>query len=238
VNINQKCGSTHIEALCELVRREQLDIGFAFDGDADRCIAVDERGEEVNGDKLLYLLARRLRAEEALAGETVVVTVMSNLGLCNALEEAGIQCLRTPVGDRFVYEAMQRNGYCLGGEQSGHVILSKYATTGDGILTALKVMEAMIASKTPLSRLVEPVKMLPQVTENLRVADKTGVMENAKVQAAVAAAKARLGENGRVLLRRSGTEPMVRVMVEAENESICRACIAEVVAAISAEGLL
>ncbi len=237
LNINQDAGSTHIEVLAKFVRENGLDVGFAFDGDADRCIAVDENGCVINGDHILYVLASYLKVGDALANNTVVTTVMSNLGLYRALDEAGIAYEQTTVGDRYVYENMQKNGHCLGGEQSGHVILSKYATTGDGILTALKLMEAMIASKLPLSKLAEPVRMLPQVTRNIRVADKAAVRSNAAVQASVERVRERLGKDGRILLRESGTEPVVRVMVEAATEGLCASLTEEVVEVIRAEGL-
>ena len=237
LNINKKAGSTHIEVLADYVRENRLDIGFAFDGDADRCIAVDENGHEVNGDHILYILAQHLRQNDKLVNNTVVTTIMSNLGLYRALEEAGIRYEQTTVGDRYVYENMQQNGHCIGGEQSGHIILSKYATTGDGILTAIKLMEAVIASKLTLSKLAEPVKMLPQVTKNVRVANKAAVRENGAVQASLAAVRDRLGKNGRILLRESGTEPVVRVMVESPTQQMCEACAAEVVEVIYAEGL-
>ncbi|MBE6595731.1 MAG: phosphoglucosamine mutase [Ruminococcaceae bacterium] len=237
LNINREAGSTHIEVLAECVKREGLDIGFAFDGDADRCIAVDERGEVVNGDHILYLLARHLQGQGALVGNTVVTTVMSNLGLYRALDAVGIRYEQTTVGDRFIYENMQKNGYCIGGEQSGHVILSKYATTGDGILTAIKIMEAVISSKQPLSKLAAPVKMFPQITRNVRVDNKAAVRENGQVQAAIAAVRDRLGSEGRILLRESGTEPVVRVMVEAASEALCRELADGVVNVIYDQGL-
>ena len=237
LNINRNAGSTHIEVLKEYVRENRLDVGFAFDGDADRCIAVDENGQEVNGDHILYILAQSLRQNGELVNDTVVTTVMSNLGLYRALEAEGIRFEQTTVGDRYVYENMQQNGHCIGGEQSGHIILSKYATTGDGILTAIKLMEAIVSSKLPLSKLASPVKMLPQVTKNVRVSDKKAVRENAAVQAAVEALRERLGKNGRVLLRESGTEPVVRVMVESPTQQICEAGAGEIVDVIFAEGL-
>ncbi|MBR3893760.1 MAG: phosphoglucosamine mutase [Clostridia bacterium] len=237
LNINRNVGSTHVEVLAEYVRRKQLDLGFAFDGDADRCIAVDENGEVVNGDHILYILATDFRRRGELANNTVVTTVMSNLGLYRALDTAGIAYEQTTVGDRYVYENMQKNRHCIGGEQSGHVILSKFATTGDGILTAIKVMEALIESKQKLSVLAAPVTMLPQVTKNLRVADKRAVRENEAVSRRVSEVAQRLGKSGRVLLRESGTEPVVRVMAEAETEEICRECIDEIVDVIRAEGL-
>ncbi|MBQ7347105.1 MAG: phosphoglucosamine mutase [Clostridia bacterium] len=237
LNINRDAGSTHIEVLAKYVRENRLDLGFAFDGDADRCIAVDENGQVVNGDHLLYVLAQYLKQRGALVNNTVVTTIMSNLGLYRALDAADIRYEQTTVGDRYVYENMQQNGHCLGGEQSGHIILSKFATTGDGILTAIKVMEAVISSKQTLSKLAEPVRMLPQVTKNIRVADKAAVRENAAVQKSVAAVAEKLGDSGRVLLRESGTEPVIRVMVEASTEGICQSCVDEVVDVIYAEGL-
>jgi len=237
LNINSNAGSTHIEVLAEYVRENGLDIGFAFDGDADRCIAVDEKGNVVNGDHILYVLAQHLRKRGQLTDNTVVTTIISNLGLYRALDAAGIRYEQTTVGDRYVYENMQQNGYSLGGEQSGHIILSKYATTGDGILTAIKVMEAVIDSKLPLSKLAEPVKMLPQVMKNVRVEDKKAVRENKAVLAAMNAVRERLGDTGRILLRESGTEPVVRVMAEASADAICRECVDEVVSVILSEGL-
>ena len=237
LNINRKAGSTHIEVLADYVRENGLDIGFAFDGDADRCIAVDELGQVVNGDHILYVLAQHLKKNGELVNNTVVTTVMSNLGLYRALEEADVRYEQTTVGDRFIYENMQQNGHCIGGEQSGHVILSKYATTGDGILTAIKVMEAVIASKLPLSKLAEPVKMLPQITKNVRVADKAAVRENPLVQKAVRDVSERLGKDGRILLRESGTEPVMRVMVEAPTQQTCEKLAQEVVDVIFAQGL-
>ena len=220
-NVNDGCGSTHIERLCDFVRENGLDVGFAFDGDADRCLAVDERGEVVNGDHILYIFAKALREQGALAHNTAVATVMSNLGLFRALEAAGIDCEITPVGDRFIWESMAAHGYSVGAEQSGHVILSKYATTGDGILSAIMLTETMLAKKCPLSHLAQDVKMLPQVTRNLRVADKAKVMQNADVQALVQSLWEHELASGRILLRQSGTEPVVRVMVEADTKQDC-----------------
>ena len=237
LNINRDAGSTHIEVLAKYVRENRLDLGFAFDGDADRCIAVDENGKVINGDHILYVLATYLKQRGMLENNTVVTTIMSNLGLYRALEAADIRYEQTTVGDRYVYENMQKNGHCLGGEQSGHVILSKFATTGDGILTAIKVMEAVISSKQSLSKLAEQVRMLPQVTKNVRVADKAAVRGNAAVQASVEAVRDRLGNEGRILLRESGTEPVVRVMVEAATEGTCNACVDEVISVIRSEGL-
>ena len=214
-NINDGVGSTHPEALQRLVRDEGLDMGFAFDGDADRCIAVDERGELVNGDHALYILATRMKADGELQKNTVVTTVMSNLGLYQALDAAGISYEKTNVGDRYVAERMREGGYSIGGEQSGHTILMKYAGTGDGILTAIKLAEAVIEAKMPLSRLAEPCRMLPQVLINVRVRDKS-VIDDEKVRNALTRVENKLGYNGRILLRKSGTEPLLRVMVEAD----------------------
>ena len=237
LNINVECGSTHIDHLKKLVVEKGLDVGFAFDGDADRCIAVDEKGNEINGDHILYVLGKAMKEQGSLANNTVVTTVMSNMGLYRALDEAGIDYVQTTVGDRFVCENMVENGHVLGGEQSGHVILRKYATTGDGLLTAIMVMERIVDSKLPLSKLAEPVVMYPQITKNLRVPDKDAVLNHPAVQAKLADCNARLGGDGRMLLRKSGTEPVVRVMVEAADEATCEAYIAEMVAVIQGEGL-
>ena len=237
LNINHKAGSTHIEVLQKYVKENQLDIGFAFDGDADRCIAVDERGAVVNGDHILYLLAKELKKKDQLVNNTVVTTIMSNMGLYRALDEAGMRYAQTTVGDRFVYENMLATGNCIGGEQSGHIIMSKYATTGDGILTAIKVMEAVVSNKMPLSKLAEPVIMFPQMLKNLWVADKAAVRENAEVQKAVKTVGDRLGKRGRVLLRESGTEPVIRVMCEAPTAAECETCVEEILAVIKAQGL-
>ncbi len=237
VNINENAGSTHIEVLAEYVRENKLDIGFAFDGDVDRCLAVDERGNVVNGDHILYILAQSLAKCGELSENTVVTTVMSNLGLYQAFDAVGIRYEQTAVGDRYVYENMQANGYSLGGEQSGHIILSKYATTGDGILTAIKVMEAVISFKLPLSKLASPVKMLPQVMKNVRVGDKRAVRENAAVSASVETVRERLMGKGRILVRESGTEPVIRVMVEAPTVEMCEEYVDEVIAVIESEGL-
>ncbi len=237
LNINRNAGSTHIGVLSRHVQENNLDIGFAFDGDADRCIAVDEHGNVVNGDHILFILANVLKQNGELTNNTVVTTIMSNMGLYRALKAAGIDYAQTTVGDRYVWENMAETGNCLGGEQSGHIIMSKYATTGDGILTAIKIMEAVISSKLPLSKLAEPVKMLPQVLKNVRVADKTAVRNNTAVQEAVRRAGEKLNGNGRVLLRESGTEPLIRVMAEAETEAICERTVDEIIAVIRAEGL-
>ena len=237
LNINVDCGSTHIDRLKRLVVEKELDVGFAFDGDADRCIAVDEKGNEINGDHILYILGKAMKEQGALANNTVVTTVMSNMGLYRALDEVGISYVQTTVGDRFIYENMTENGHVIGGEQSGHVILRKYATTGDGILTAIMVMERIVDSKLPLSKLAEAVVMYPQITRNLRVPDKDAVLSHPAVRDKLADCNARLGGNGRMLLRKSGTEPVVRVMVEAADETICEMFIAEMEQVIRTEQL-
>ena len=238
LNINYEAGSTHIEHLCKYVKENNLDIGFAFDGDADRCIAVDEKGEVVNGDHILYILGMYLKNRGELDFNTVVTTVMSNYGLYKALDDAGISYVQTRVGDRFVYENMQKNGYPLGGKQSGHIILGKYATTGDGILTAIKIMEAVIESKSALSKLKSPLVMLPQITKNVRVQSKRAVMENPAVIKEVEGIGLLLSSKGRILLRESGTEPVIRIMVEAESEEECYQYIMRVVSVIKDEGLM
>ncbi len=236
-NINMNAGSTHIEGLQKFVKEKGLDMGFAFDGDADRCLAVDEKGNLINGDHILYIFGKYLKDKGALAGNTVVTTIMSNMGLYRALENEGINYTQTTVGDRFVYENMAQNGYSVGGEQSGHIILSKYATTGDGILTAIKLTDACLKYKRTLSQLAEPVKMFPQVLKNVRVADKVAVRENAMVENKVRIVADKLGSSGRILLRESGTEPVIRVMVEAESESVCEKYANEVVKVIEEQGL-
>jgi len=237
LNINHEAGSTHIEHLARFVRENNLDLGFAFDGDADRCIAVDDRGEVVNGDHILYILAKELRKQDELKGNTVVTTVMSNLGLYRALDEAGISYEQTAVGDRFVYERMVERGYSIGGEQSGHIILSKYATTGDGILTAIKLTEAVIDSKSTLSKLASSVVMLPQVTKNMVVEDKHRAVTNEAVLRELDKAKQMLGRGGRILLRESGTEPLVRIMVEAQSREECMIYIEKIVSVMKREGI-
>ncbi len=221
LNVNNGCGSTHIENLCRLVKERHLDVGFAFDGDADRCIAVDENGNVVDGDGMLYILATRLKARDMLDHNTIVATVMSNSGLFAALKAAGIECEQTAVGDRFVYECMQEKGYRLGGEQSGHIILKKYATTGDGLLTAIMIAEEMRDRKSPLSKLAEPVKLYPQLTKNLRVKDKAAVMMDSEVLAELKAVDELIDGKGRALLRQSGTEPVIRIMIESESNELC-----------------
>ena len=221
LNINFNAGSTHIEEFCKYVKQNKLDVGFAFDGDADRCIAVDENGKEVDGDKIMYLLATKLKSENALDNDTVVATIMSNSGLEKALKGIGVKLVRTKVGDRFVFERMMNDGFVLGGEQSGHIIIRKYATTGDGVLTAIMVTEQMLESKQSLSTLVAPVKLLPQKTKNVRVTDKNDAVEDEAVQAKYNEINKELGDNGRVLLRQSGTEPVIRIMVEASTLNEC-----------------
>ena len=229
MNINSNAGSTHIEALQSFVREKGLDIGFAYDGDADRCLCVDEKGNVLTGDHILYICGRYMKERRELGHDTVVATLMSNIGLSKALARLDISVVKTAVGDKFVYEYMSSNGCCLGGEQSGHIIFSKYATTGDGILTSLKVMEAMLASKKKASALAEGFTFYPQVLYNFRVRDKQAVMNDADVQKAVNDVTERLGDGGRVLLRASGTEPVIRLMIEAESEEICRAHAEEII---------
>ena len=238
LNVNRGCGSTHIEGLQELVRREHLDVGFAFDGDADRCLAVDENGEVVNGDEIMYIYSKYMDARGVLQGTKVVTTVMSNFGLYKALDELGIGYEKTAVGDKYVYENMAENGHLIGGEQSGHIIFRKYATTGDGMITAIKVMQAMLEQKKSLSQLKEGVTMYPQVLKNVVVTDKDKTMANEGVQAAVRAAEAELGDTGRVLLRKSGTEPVLRVMSEALTEEACEKEVDFIIDAMRREGLL
>lgn len=234
LNVNKDCGSTHLEALQELVLKNHLDMGFAFDGDADRCIAVDEKGNLIEGDKILYILACRLKARGMLTNDTVAVTVMSNSALSVALEKKGIKTEATAVGDKFVYECMQKNGYSLGGENSGHIILKKYATTGDGLLTAIMLTEEVCDKKTTLSKLAEPITLFPQFTKNVRVKNKNDAVNDEEVKNEVEKAEAEIGGEGRILLRQSGTEPLVRIMVETENEDTCHA-VAERIARVMKE---
>ena len=235
-NINTNCGSTHIEILRGYVKENHLDVGFAYDGDADRCIAVDENGQVVDGDLILYVCGQYLKKHGELNNNTIVTTVMSNLGLYKALDAAGISYEKTAVGDKYVNENMVKNGHALGGEQSGHIIFSKYATTGDGILTSLKIMEAIIEQKQTLGHLVEAVKIYPQILENVRVYDKKKAQEDPDVQAAVAEVEKELGDEGRILVRESGTEPLVRVMVEAKSHEICRDKVDKVVKVLRQKG--
>ena len=236
LNINENCGSTHIESLQELVLREHLDVGFAFDGDADRCLAVDENGNVVDGDAILYLCGKYMKQNGALSNDTVVTTVMSNLGLYKAFDREGIRYEKTKVGDKYVYENMQQNGYRLGGEQSGHIIFSKYATTGDGLLTAIKVMEVLLERRMSLGQLVAPLEIYPQVLKNVPVRNKDVTMQDPDVLAAADAVTAKLGDNGRILLRPSGTEPLVRIMVEAKSTAICEECVQQVYDMIEQKG--
>lgn len=235
-NINTGVGSTHIEALQRFVTDNGLDVGFAFDGDADRCLCIDEKGNIITGDHILYICGKYMKDKGTLLGNTVVTTVMSNFGLYKAFDELGIGYAKTAVGDKYVYEYMMMNGCRLGGEQSGHIIFSKYASTGDGILTSLKVMEAMLAEKTTLSRLCDGFTFYPQVLQNVRVSDKAAAQADQQVKDAVAEAAAELGESGRILVRESGTEPVIRVMVEAETKEVCRHHVDKVVAAIRRSG--
>ena len=235
-NINMGCGSTHIENLQRLVREKNLDCGFAFDGDADRCLCVDENGNVINGDHILYIYGCYMKERGKLVDNKVVTTVMSNFGLYKAFDAVGIDYEKTAVGDKYVYECMSKNGYRLGGEQSGHIIFSKYATTGDGIITAIKMMEVMLAKKKTLGQLASPVVIYPQVLKNVRVTDKTEAQNDADVRAAVEAAAEKLGENGRILVRESGTEPVVRVMVEADSVETCEKYVDDVIEVIKNKG--
>ena len=235
-NINLNAGSTHIEGLQRYVVENKMDVGFAYDGDADRCLAVDENGKLVDGDQIMYLYACYMKERGKLVTNKVVTTVLSNFGLYKALEKAGIGYEKTAVGDKYVYENMVQNGHRIGGEQSGHIIFTKYARTGDGILTSLKIMEAMLAKKLPLSKLAEPVTIYPQVLINVRVKDKKAAQADADVQAAVDAVAAELGNTGRILVRESGTEPLVRVMVEAPDQELCQALAQRVVDMIKQKG--
>lgn len=238
LNINMDAGSTHIENLCKFVRDNRLDLGFAFDGDADRCIAVDENGHEVDGDKIMYLLAVKLKNEGALEKDTLVTTIMSNSGLTKALKQAGIKNVQTKVGDRFVFERMQDEGYSLGGEQSGHVIIKKYATTGDGILTAIMVTEEVLSRKEKLSKLVAPVKLLPQKLKNVRVTNKAAVIDDEVVKAKFEEVNKEIGDDGRALLRESGTEPVVRIMIECPTLEECDEYIEKIYNVIKKRGFI
>ena len=235
-NINENAGSTHIENLQKFVVENGLDVGFAYDGDADRCLCVDENGEVVNGDHILYILGNYMREKGQLDNNTVVTTVMSNFGLYKALDEKGISYAKTKVGDKYVYEYMVQNGCRVGGEQSGHIIISKYATTGDGILTSLKLMEVMLAKKKKLSQLCEGLTIYPQVLKNVRVKSKPEAQNDPEVQKAVQAVADELGETGRILVRESGTEPVIRVMVEAPTKDECQMYVDRVVDVICAQG--
>ena len=235
-NINMNAGSTHIEGLCKYVVENGLDVGFAYDGDADRCLCVDEKGNVISGDHILYIYGAYMKERGKLLNNTVVTTVMSNFGLYKAFDELGIGYAKTAVGDKYVYEYMTKNSCRIGGEQSGHIIFSKYASTGDGILTSLKMMEVMMAKKKKMSELAEPLKIYPQVLENIRVTDKKAAQQDSDVQTAVKAVAQELGESGRILVRESGTEPLVRVMVEAADEDICRRYVDSVINVIRSKG--
>ncbi len=238
VNINTGCGSTHIEGLRAYVKENKLDVGFAFDGDADRCLAVDERGEVVDGDKIMYICAKHFKDRGQLYSNTVVTTIMSNFGLYKALDRAGIAYEKTAVGDRYVYENMKANDHLIGGEQSGHIIFRKYAHTGDGLITAIMLMGVMIETQLPLSVLAAAVTSYPQVLKNVVVDDKDGTMSDPEVRKAVDDCTAALGDNGRVLLRKSGTEPVLRVMSEAGSDEVCEEMVDAIIAAMERSGHL
>lgn len=232
LNINVDCGSTNIGALQKLVKENSLDVGFAFDGDADRCFVVDDKGEVLDGDGILYICGKYLKDNSQLKDNTIVATVMSNIGLLRALEDIGIRCEITDVGDRNVCEKMMQNGYSLGGEQSGHIIFSKYETTGDGILTAIMIMEVLLESKQKLSKLREKLIIYPQVLKNVKVKDKVKALSAKELTAAIDNAKEKLGNDGRILVRASGTEHLIRVMVEAKSEELCESIASELVAVV------
>ncbi len=236
LNINKNAGSTHIEGLQKFVKENHLDVGFAYDGDADRCLCVDENGNVLTGDHILYIYGRYMKEREKLETNTIVTTVMSNFGLYKALDEIGIGYAKTAVGDKYVYEYMAKNGCRLGGEDSGHIIFSKYATTGDGLLTSLKMMEVMLAKKCKMSELAAPLKIYPQVLVNVRVSDKAEAQNDPDVQNAVRAAEEALGSTGRILVRESGTEPVIRVMAEAQTEEECHKQVDSIVEVIKQKG--
>ena len=235
-NINTNAGSTHIDVLRRFVLDNGLDVGFAYDGDADRCLCVDEKGNIITGDHILYIYGKYMKERGKLLGNTVVTTVMSNFGLYKAFDELGIGYAKTKVGDKYVYEYMMANGCRLGGEQSGHIIFSKYASTGDGILTSLKMMEVMMAKKKTMSQLCEGLTIYPQVLKNIRVADKAAAQNDADVQNAVSQVAAKLGDTGRILVRESGTEPVIRVMVEAPSQETCQEFVDFVIDVIRSKG--
>ena len=235
-NINTNCGSTHIEHLQKFVVENGLDIGFAYDGDADRCLCVDEKGNVVTGDHTLYIYGLYMKERGKLLNNKVVTTVMSNFGLYKALDKVGIEYEKTKVGDKYVYENMVQNGHRIGGEQSGHTIFTKYATTGDGILTSLKLMEVMLAKQKPMSELAAPVVFYPQVLKNVRVKSKPDAQNDLDVMAAVSAVTEALGDTGRILVRESGTEPVIRVMVEADTEELCEKYVDQVIEVIREKG--
>lgn len=237
-NINTNCGSTHIEQLKKFVKDNKLDVGFAYDGDADRCLAVDENGEVVDGDKIMYVCGKYMKEQGTLVNNTVVTTIMSNFGLYKAFDREGIGYEKTAVGDKYVYENMAQNGHCLGGEQSGHIIFSKNATTGDGILTSLKVMEVILEKKQTLGKLASEIQIYPQVLKNVKVKSKAEAQDDADVQAEVEKVAEALGDTGRILLRQSGTEPVIRVMVEAQTDEICEKYVDQVIAVMKEKGHL
>jgi len=236
ININNNAGSTHIEGLQKFVVENGLDVGFAYDGDADRCLCVDEKGNVITGDHILYIYGRYMKEGGRLLNNTVVTTVMSNFGLYRAFDEIGIDYAKTAVGDKYVYEYMKEHGCCIGGEQSGHIIFSKYASTGDGILTSLKIMQVIMSRQKKLSELAAPFVVYPQVLENVKVKDKAAAQADPDVRAEVDKVAAELGDSGRILVRESGTEPLVRVMVEAQDEAVCRTCVDRVVNVIKQKG--
>ena len=236
ININTNCGSTHIGQLQKYVKEHKLDVGFAYDGDADRCLAVDENGEVVDGDKIMYICGKYMKEQGTLVNNTVVTTIMSNFGLYKAFEREGINFEKTAVGDKYVYENIAQNGHCLGGEQSGHIIFSKNATTGDGILTSLKVMEVILEKKQTLGKLASEIQIYPQVLKNVKVKSKAEAQDDADVQAEVQKAAEALGDTGRILLRQSGTEPVIRVMVEAPTDEICEKYVDQVIDVMKAKG--
>ena len=238
LNINVACGSTHPEALCAYVRENNLEAGFAFDGDADRCLAVDAEGQLVNGDQIMYVCGTYMKEHGHLANNTVVTTIMSNFGLYKALDACGIRYEKTAVGDKYVWENMREHGHMIGGEQSGHIIFGEHARTGDGILTAIMVTETMIATGKPLAKLAAPCAMYPQVLKNVRVDDKDATLADAAVVAAIDAASAELGDTGRTLVRKSGTEPVIRVMAEAPDHDECEKHVDAIIAAMQASGHL
>ena len=237
-NINTNCGSTHIEVMQKFVKEKHLDVGFAYDGDADRCIAVDHLGNVIDGDLIMYVCGKYMMERGKLENNTIVTTIMSNLGLYKACDRAGIRYEKTAVGDKYVCENMMANGHSLGGEQSGHIIFSKHATTGDGILTSLMVMEVMIEKKTSLNVLASEVTIYPQLLKNVRVSNKAAARNNAAVKEAIAEVEKELGDEGRILVRESGTEPVIREMVEAKKDSICREMVDKVIAVMDKEGLI
>jgi phosphoglucosamine mutase len=235
-NINRQCGSTHIEHLQKFVVENKLDVGFAYDGDADRCLAVDEKGNIIDGDLIMYLCGVYMKERNDLKNNTVVTTIMSNLGLYKALDNKGILYEKTAVGDKYVYENMMTNGHSIGGEQSGHIIFSKHATTGDGVLTSLKIMEVMLESKAPLSELLKDITIFPQLMKNVKVHNKKAVKDDRKVMEVVAEVEKELGNDGRILVRESGTEPVIRVMVEATTQEICQTMVDRVIEVMKAQG--